>query len=183
MPGFGSSKVGVVTVGGRWANFRSCSRCNCPTASGIMRSRMNKFGVSVLGIFFAGICSATSIDTQEVRVAPADLKGLGVIVGIHPEPLCAAASDIEISVPANYDGVSFSGATLNVEKEAEILLSTGLVLIDVPETIYSEKSFHGVSFCLHPSLYNSASVRLFYSKGELTTHSILIEDFDRYANH
>ncbi len=62
------------------------------------------------------------------------------------------------------------------------MLSAELTLIEVPNTIYSENPFHGVSFCLHPNLFNSASVRLFYNKGELTTDSILLKEFGGYAN-
>ncbi|QIB67317.1 hypothetical protein [Kineobactrum salinum] len=148
-----------------------------------MMSPMNKLCVSLLGTFVVGACHATSIDKQEVRAAPSDLKELGLSVGIYPEPLCAEASDVEISIPASHNGASFSGATLDIEKDGETMLSVGLILIEAPETIYSEKPLHGVSFCLHPSLYNSASVRLFYSKGELTTDSILLEDFGSYASH
>ncbi len=141
---------------------------------------MNK--LSAIFLVFASVCHATSIDRREVHATPENLSQLGISVGIHPEPLCAEASDIEISAPALHNGAKFSGATLEIREKSNLLLSTSLELFEADETLYSAQRFHGVSFCLHPSLFGSAVVRIFYSKGELTTDSILIGELGVYAS-
>ena len=146
-----------------------------------MSSPMAKIFTAILIFLTASTSLATIVEPQETFPNSKTLVSLGINIEFYSGPVCGTASDIYISVPKKYEGAKFSGATLTLAENGELLLFTNLPAIESAESMHSNKPVHGTTFCVHASKYHSATVSLLYSKGQHTTNVITLNNIGTFV--
>jgi hypothetical protein len=145
-----------------------------------------------LTIFSIPITSlALSLGQTHWKLDKAELEAAGFMIQAYADKSgCQSTDDVYVEVPKEFKGRKFYDGSLTLKHKDQEQLSLNLNIVEAERTLYSEKPFHGVWFCLDRSKASDVTLRFHYgifikSKfgvGDHITEVVKINGLDKWLD-
>ncbi len=138
-----------------------------------------------------GLATALSLGSTNWKLNKSELESAGFSIKCYLDQFSDDSTcQVYMQIPKKFKGRKFYGGNLSIRNDGELLLTTSLNIVDVAETEYSEKPFHGVTFDVRKSLMNSVSVDLYFGifiksqfgTGDHITEVVEVRNIEEWLN-